>query len=130
MGNTIDNCELKTAISQMYCVMYSWRYSAKHKTYFPGLRGSRVDSLNIYAEEDKDLAQKVEANLRQTRKKEQLFAVYLFIYLIINVPPQRLHMLILGVISKLSLLMLIKYFIYCDPQFLNLRREVNPLSSV
>jgi hypothetical protein len=49
-----------------------------HKTGFLGLWGPKVDSLNIYAEEVKDLAQKVEAEQRRTREEEQLSAAFVF----------------------------------------------------
>jgi hypothetical protein len=50
-------------------------------------------------------------------------SLQLSFFLIIDDPPRRLHRLIPKAISRPPLLMLMKYFIDCDSQFLNLGRE-------
>lgn len=49
-----------------------------HKIHFLGLCGPKVDSINFYAEQVKDLARAVEAEQQRTLKEEQLPAAFVF----------------------------------------------------
>jgi len=49
-----------------------------HKIKFMGLCGPKVDSINFYSEQVKDLAQAVAAEQQRTLKDEQLPAAFVF----------------------------------------------------